>query len=535
MDKPLYSMFTGADAEGNSHALLKGRLPITDGIDSYTQSFLEQCHFHQGHSMIPMEVSPDDHTYFWSHNPENKGSEPHGLHNGHYKAGIYSPTVAQCDALFRHTLLITGFIPDNWRHLMNCAIEKKPGDFWLTKMRTIQLMNSESQANYKKLGRLAMAYGEDHHLLVDAQCRSGKHHQEIDLALSKRLVWDLLILQRRSAGWISNDAKSCFDWVVHWVAVIAMMRMAITWNVLRMMFDTLAMSTHQVQTGFGDSEESFHPPSIVPFQGCGVLLLTRLQLETLKERVRKYSISSHFSPQQLIDNVNINYKSDMVAELGQYVHAIATDSNNSMEPQSIEAIYIEPTKGQLTGHGELNLNTKKMISRPKVVILPVTDQVIQRVEAWAAAKGVTSMKFFDKKRDLETFQDGDQIAGVDDTEQGYLEEGFDQDYEPEDEDERDFNLRGQFNDMKMKMNVISIYVDNSMISMTPKEKSSWQMQTMMSMICQNSLSDSVEMMTMNQTTIRVMKATKRKNLMWPIWITIKKMSIEEPMILGARY
>ncbi|CAJ1957337.1 unnamed protein product [Cylindrotheca closterium] len=57
------------------------------------------------------------------------------------------------------------------------------------------------------------------------------------------------------------------------------------------------------------------------------------------------------------------------------------------------------------------------------------------------------MNFFDKKRDLETFQDGDQIAGVDDTEQGYLEEAFDQDYEPEDADERDFNLRGQFNDI----------------------------------------------------------------------------------------
>ncbi|CAJ1966653.1 unnamed protein product [Cylindrotheca closterium] len=137
----------------------------------------------------------------------------------------------------------------------------------------------------------------------------------------------------------------------------------------------------------------------------------------------------------------------MVAELGQYLHAIGTDSNNSMEPRSIEAIYIEPTKGQRTGHRVLNLNAKKMISRPKVVVLPVTNQVIQRVEAWAAAEGVTSMKFFDKKRDLETFQDGDQIAGVDDTEQGYLEEAFDQDYEPEDEDERDFNPHGQFDDI----------------------------------------------------------------------------------------
>ncbi|CAJ1965952.1 unnamed protein product [Cylindrotheca closterium] len=127
--------------------------------------------------------------------------------------------------------------------------------------------------------------------------------------------------------------------------------------------------------------------------------LGRQAAELLNVFPQKDSISSHFSLQQLIDNVNINYKSDMVAELGQYVHAIGTDSNNSMEPQSIEAIYIEPTKGQ------------------------------------------------PKKRDLETFQDGDQITGVDDTEQGYLEEAFDQDYEPEDEDERDFNLCGQFDDI----------------------------------------------------------------------------------------
>lgn len=36
-----------------------------------------------------------------------------------------------------------------------------------------------------------------------------------------------------------------------------------------MMFDTLAQSTHRVRTGFGDSTWSFHPPSAVPFQGCG--------------------------------------------------------------------------------------------------------------------------------------------------------------------------------------------------------------------------------------------------------------------------
>ena len=131
------------------------------------------------------------------------------------------------------------------------------------------MMNSEFQANNKKMGRAAMRFAEKHDLIPSGQCGSRKRHQAIDLALSKRLVWDSLILQRRAAGWISNDAKSCFDRVVHWVAILAFLRFGITWRAVSMSFRTLATATHRVRTGFGDSEVSFEPPTDVPFQGCG--------------------------------------------------------------------------------------------------------------------------------------------------------------------------------------------------------------------------------------------------------------------------
>ncbi|CAJ1934887.1 unnamed protein product [Cylindrotheca closterium] len=244
MADSLYSESTGDNAEINYLALLEGRYTLPDLLDPATASFLSHCRFHKGHSPVHLQVSKDDHVYFWSRNPENKGSKPHGLHNGHFKAAIQSPSIAYCDALFRNIPLTTGFVPLQWQNLMNFAIEKKPGDFRLSKMRTIQLMNSEAQANNKKAGRAAMQFAKAHSLIPDGQCGSRKRHQAIDLALSKRLVWDLLILQRRAAGWISNDAKSCFDRVVHWVAI-------------------------HVRTGFGDSKRSFCPPSTVPFQGCG--------------------------------------------------------------------------------------------------------------------------------------------------------------------------------------------------------------------------------------------------------------------------
>ena len=90
-----------------------------------------------------------------------------------------------------------------------------------------------------------------------------------DLALSKRLIWDSLILERRSSGWVSNDATSCFDRIVHWVVKTALRRFGLPATVTTLMFDILAKAKHRVRTGFGDSDRTFGPTGDVPFQGCG--------------------------------------------------------------------------------------------------------------------------------------------------------------------------------------------------------------------------------------------------------------------------
>ena len=119
--------------------------------------------------------------YFWSRNPENKGSEPHGLHNGHFKAGALSELLASCDTAFSDLPLRSGHVPALWKNLMNFAIKKKPGDFSPHRMRTIQLFNSEAQANYKKAGRAAMKNAEEDGIIPKGQCGSRKQHQAIDL------------------------------------------------------------------------------------------------------------------------------------------------------------------------------------------------------------------------------------------------------------------------------------------------------------------------------------------------------------------
>ena len=66
-----------------------------------------------------------------------------------------------------------------------------------------------------------MHHAEKHNLLAPKQYRGRKHHRPIIAALNKPLTMDLLRLRRQTGALCSNDAKSCYDQIVHSFASIA--------------------------------------------------------------------------------------------------------------------------------------------------------------------------------------------------------------------------------------------------------------------------------------------------------------------------
>lgn len=86
MMEPLYSAFNGPEAELNSADLLRGAFP-SPSSDPYMTSFLNNCRRPAGLNPQPLQISTEDHVHFWTKIGEQKGAEPHGLHNGHFKAG----------------------------------------------------------------------------------------------------------------------------------------------------------------------------------------------------------------------------------------------------------------------------------------------------------------------------------------------------------------------------------------------------------------------------------------------------------------
>ena len=122
-------------------------------------------------------------------------------------------------------------------------------------------------------------------------------------------------------------------------------------------------------------------------------------------------ISLHFSPHQIIEHKQADYKKEGVAEFGAYVQGSAGDTNNSMAPRAIDAVHIRPSKNITGRHIVLDLQTKRLKTRQKVVVVPITNRVIEQIETWAANEGVHSLKFFNRKGEHEPYMDGDQIAG----------------------------------------------------------------------------------------------------------------------------
>ena len=100
----------------------------------------------------------------------------------------------------------------------------------------------------------------------------------------------------------------------------------------------------------------------------------------------KDSISDGLSPRNIIDNLpHVDYN-DLKYEFGQYVQLHVTEKlTNTMKSRTIGAIVLGPRRIQ-GQYNYMSLETGEKIDGRVVVILPITDDVINRVEALGQAQ-----------------------------------------------------------------------------------------------------------------------------------------------------
>jgi hypothetical protein len=255
-----------------AQAILDGTYEPSPDTDLYAVEILESLRMPQivrSKGPVTTDLSLAEHQQGWKRQKEATVSEPTGLPFSHYKAAAQDVTLSEVDRLLRNVPYREGFSPKSWQSITDVEILKKAGVFDIEKMRTIQLMHSEFNMNNKKLGRDMMFFAEDCKVLAPEQFGSRKNHQSVVAALNKRLTIDVLRQRRQAGALCSNDAKSCYDRIVHSIAALSMQRMGVPLAPLACMFLTLQNASHAISTAFGVSKESSGRDRPVPLQGVG--------------------------------------------------------------------------------------------------------------------------------------------------------------------------------------------------------------------------------------------------------------------------
>ena len=137
--------------------------------------------------------------------------------------------------------------------------------------------------------------------------------------------------------------------------------------------------------------------------------LVQLCVKQLNMFPAKGGVSPYLSPYTIITGKAVDYEKDLKVPFGTSVQATKESKPyNTPEPRTIDGICLGPTTNMQGGYEILALPTGRVITRARVIEVPMTDLVIQKIEALADEQGIKPLKLHYREGTPD-----DWIAGVD--------------------------------------------------------------------------------------------------------------------------
>jgi len=125
-------------------------------------------------------------------------------------------------------------------------LEKSPGNFQVDKLCIILLFEADFNQLNKHIGREMMHHTEQHGLVAREQYGSWHGCSSITQSLNKCLTFDQIRQLKQVAIVCSNDAKSCYNQIVHRIAAQSMFRCRVHKPALFCMFSTIQWLQHSL-------------------------------------------------------------------------------------------------------------------------------------------------------------------------------------------------------------------------------------------------------------------------------------------------
>ena len=117
--------------------------------------------------------------------------------------------------------------------------------------------------------------------------------------------------------------------------------------------------------------------------------------------VKKEGCSAYFSPHMILKKKNINFEKHLKYSFGSYVIAYQDNNTQTNTPKARgrDSIYLRALNNLQGGHEILDLMTGRVIPRPRVEPVVMTESVKKRIEEMAEKQGVKSLKFLNRYRE----------------------------------------------------------------------------------------------------------------------------------------
>ena len=275
MIEPLKRMLGLGDTE-TSKMILEGTFNPPHFIPQYTTELLRELRrtVPDNYNAPSMNISSQRFSKGWKKMKEFTSGGPSGLHFGHMKACATDPFLAQVESCVCSIPPSIGFSPTQWQQGVTSMILKRSGSNLVDDLRSICVCEADFNFFTKTLGYKTMQHAEKLNLIAPEQYGSRSGKSSIDHAVHKKLWYDILRQKRQPGAMCSNDAKSCYDRVVHSIASLAYQRLGIPLPPITTLLKTIQKMKHHIRTSYGDS--TFYlsaDKSLTPFQGilqgCG--------------------------------------------------------------------------------------------------------------------------------------------------------------------------------------------------------------------------------------------------------------------------
>ena len=190
----------------------------------------------------------------WKVRKERTSSSPHNVHFGHYKVIAEHQQLSNLVCKILSIALCTGYAPSQYKKMMACLLEKKPGERKIGKLRIILLLDALYSTSLMLMARWISNQAELNGSFAPEQFGSRKGLDARTQATNIKLVMDHSRRLRRPLAVVANDLKSCYDRAAHDVVGMCMAREGMSKAAIEMRFGVAQDPEINVRTGHGDSE-----------------------------------------------------------------------------------------------------------------------------------------------------------------------------------------------------------------------------------------------------------------------------------------